>query len=57
MVSLHSRPIMGEPWRYQFYVDIDGHRDDATTARALEDVERRSAALVVLGAYPAARRS
>jgi prephenate dehydratase len=56
MVSLHSRPILGEPWRYQFYVDIDGHRDEPTTVRALEDVDRRSAALVVLGTYPAARR-
>ena len=28
MVSLHSRPILGEPWRYQFSIDIDGHRDE-----------------------------
>ena len=35
MTSLHSRPIMGQPWRYQFYVDIDGHRsDDARAPRA-----------------------
>ena len=26
MMSLHSRPIMGEPWRYQFYIDVVGHR-------------------------------
>jgi len=56
MVSLHSRPIAGEPWRYQFLVDLDGHRHDATVARAIEDVERRSALLVTLGTYPAAPR-
>jgi prephenate dehydratase len=56
MVSLHSRPLPGEPWRYQFYLDVDGHREEPTVARALEDVERRSALLVVLGAYPAAER-
>jgi prephenate dehydratase len=56
MVSLHSRPIHGEPWRYQFLVDIDGHRQDEVVVRALEDVERRSALLVTLGTYPAAPR-
>ena len=35
MVSLHSRPIPGEPWRYQFSIDIDGHRDEETVQRAL----------------------
>jgi prephenate dehydratase len=57
MVSLHSRPIPGEPWRYQFSVDVDGHPDEEAVARALGDVERRSALLVVLGTYPAADRS
>jgi prephenate dehydratase len=56
MVSLHSRPIAGEPWRYQFLVDVDGHRHDAVVARAIDDVERRSALLVTLGTYPAAPR-
>ena len=56
MVSLHSRPIPGEPWRYQFLVDVDGHRHDAVVARAIDDVERRSALLVTLGTYPAAPR-
>ncbi|MGI9116865.1 MAG: prephenate dehydratase [Gaiellales bacterium] len=54
MLSLHSRPIPGEPWRYQFLVDIEGHRDDPRIARALEDVRSRSAVLVVLGSFPAA---
>jgi len=57
MVSLHSRPIPGEPWRYQFSIDIDGHRDEETVQRALHDVERRSARVVVLGVYPTTTRS
>ena len=56
MVSLHSRPIPGEPWRYQFSLDIDGHRDEETMQRALADVERRSARVVVLGVYPTTAR-
>jgi prephenate dehydratase len=54
MQSLHSRPIPGEPWRYQFLIDIEGHRDDPRIERALADVASRSALLVVLGSFPAA---
>lgn len=54
MLSLHSRPIPGEPWRYQFLIDIAGHRDDPLVARALEDVRRRSARVVELGSFPTA---
>ena len=56
MLSLRSRPIPGEPWRYQFLIDIEGHRDNPQVARALEDVGRRSAVLVCLGSFPAAER-
>jgi prephenate dehydratase len=52
MTSLHSRPIMGEPWRYQFYVEIDGHRTDEAVLRALRDVGDRTAFLETLGSYP-----
>jgi prephenate dehydratase len=55
MQSLHSRPIPGEPWRYQFLIDIEGHRDDPRIERALADVTSRSALLVVLGSFPAAK--
>jgi prephenate dehydratase len=52
MTSLQSRPIMGEPWRYQFYVEIDGHRNDEKVLRALRDVGDRTAFLETLGSYP-----
>ena len=55
MTSLHSRPIMGEPWRYQFYVDVVGHRSSPRVLRALKDVSDRSAELHVLGSYPVSR--
>ena len=54
MQSLHSRPIPGEPWRYQFLIDIEGHRDDPRIERALADVKSRTALIVVLGSFPAA---
>jgi prephenate dehydratase len=55
MISLHSRPIMGEPWRYQFYIDVEGHRSAPRVLRALRDVAERSAELHVLGSYPVSR--
>jgi prephenate dehydratase len=55
ITSLHSRPIMGEPWRYQFYLDVVGHRSAARVLRALRDVDERSAELHVLGSYPVSR--
>jgi prephenate dehydratase len=55
MTSLHSRPIMGEPWRYQFYIDVVGHRSAPRVLRALKDVSDRSAELHVLGSYPVSR--
>ena len=55
MTSLHSRPIMGEPWRYQFYIDVVGHRSATRVLRALKDVSERSAELHVLGSYPVSR--
>ena len=55
MTSLHSRPIMGEPWRYQFYIDVVGHRSATRVLRALKDVAERSAELHVLGSYPVSR--
>ncbi len=56
MVSLHSRPIPGEPWRYQFLIDISGHQDDPQVRRALDDAAARSALLIRLGSFPAAER-
>ena len=55
MTSLHSRPIMGQPWRYQFYVDLEGHRGDERVRRALTDVAERASFLEVLGSYPVQR--
>ncbi len=56
MLSLHSRPIPGEPWRYQFLIDVEGHAADPQIARALDDVAARSALLVRLGSFPSAER-
>jgi len=54
MTKFESRPSRVALWEYLFFVDIEGHRDDANVASALAEVERIAGYLKVLGSYPAA---
>jgi chorismate mutase/prephenate dehydratase len=54
MTKFESRPSKVELWEYLFFVDIEGHRDDANVAAALEEVGRIAGYLKVLGSYPVA---
>ena len=54
MTKFESRPSRVALWEYLFFVDIEGHRDDAPVADALADVERIAGYIKVLGSYPAA---
>lgn len=54
MTKLESRPSYMGLWEYVFFVDIEGHRNDERVARALAQLEERSAFLKVLGSYPIA---
>ncbi len=54
LTRLESRPARHTLWEYVFFVDIEGHRDDAAVAQALAELGRRAAYLKVLGSYPVA---
>jgi chorismate mutase / prephenate dehydratase len=54
MTKFESRPSKIALWEYLFFVDIEGHRDDANVAAALEEVGRIAGYLKVLGSYPMA---
>ena len=54
MTKFESRPSRVSLWDYLFFVDIEGHRDDANVAAALAEVEKIAGYLKVLGSYPAA---
>jgi chorismate mutase/prephenate dehydratase len=41
-------------WEYVFYIDLEGHQQDARVAAALEGLRRKAPFLKVLGSYPAA---
>lgn len=54
MTRLESRPARHTLWEYVFFVDIEGHREDASVRAALAELGQRAAYLKVLGSYPLA---
>ena len=54
MTRIESRPSRQAMWEYVFYIDVNGHRDDADVAAALADLEGETFAVKVLGSYPKA---
>jgi chorismate mutase/prephenate dehydratase len=54
MTRIESRPSRQAMWEYVFYIDVDGHRDDAAVAAALAALEDKAFSVKVLGSYPRA---
>lgn len=54
LTKIESRPRRNRPWHYVFYVDFEGHWQDATVNRALLGLLTRTTFLKLLGSYPAA---
>ncbi|MDI1483800.1 prephenate dehydratase [Polyangium sp. y55x31] len=55
MTKLESRPSRRGLWDYLFFVDVEGHAEDAALRRALVELQARAGYLQVLGSYPMAR--
>jgi chorismate mutase / prephenate dehydratase len=55
MSRFESRPARQGGWEYFFYIDLQGHQDDAAVAAALEEIRRQAAFFKVTGSYPRAR--
>lgn len=52
MSSIESRPSVGQLWKYTFYINIDGHRDDEVVKKTLTKIEQNSSFFRILGSYP-----
>ncbi|MDB5809151.1 MAG: pheA [Betaproteobacteria bacterium] len=53
MSRLESRPARTGRWEYLFYVDIEGHQQDANVGQALRELTEKAAFIKNLGSYPA----
>jgi len=54
MSNIESRPSRRGVWDYVFFIDIDGHREDALVKEAIAEIEKTSAMVTILGSYPKA---
>jgi chorismate mutase / prephenate dehydratase len=54
MTRLESRPARTGQWEYYFYVDIEGHQQDAKVAKALAELRGKAPFVKIFGSYPAA---
>jgi chorismate mutase/prephenate dehydratase len=54
LTFIESRPSRRKNWEYVFFIDVDGHAQEAPLADALEELEKRCTLFRVVGAYPTA---
>lgn len=54
MTKIESRPARTGKWEYVFFVEVEGHAEDARMSAAIEAASTRAAELKVLGSYPVA---
>lgn len=56
LTKIESRPIRGELGKYIFFLDFEGHREEKIVTQALQEAEKQTLFLKVLGSYPRAEK-
>ena len=51
LTKIESRPLLGKPWEYLFYVDLQGSSEDEKVQRALAQLAESAEFVKVLGSY------
>ncbi len=54
LTRIESRPSQTDAWSYVFFIDFEGHVDDAPVQAALAELDGRVRDLKLLGSYPKA---
>lgn len=52
LTKIESRPSKRKAWDYYFFMDLEGHIQDAKIQKALHELEGRCKFLKILGSYP-----
>jgi len=53
---IEKRPSGQQNWKYSFFIDTEGHRDDTVMRMAIEQARNDCEEIIVLGSYPRATR-
>ncbi len=51
LTKIESRPLIGKPWEYFFYIDFIGSTEDTVIQRALSNLEEFTTFMRILGSY------
>ena len=51
LLKIESRPMPERPWEYVFYLDLEGHLDQAACAQAVEQLRETTEFVRILGSY------
>ena len=51
LLKIESRPLLGSPWEYLFYLDLAGHLNESRINKALDHLGELTSFLRVLGCY------
>ncbi|HIC90549.1 MAG TPA: prephenate dehydratase [Syntrophaceae bacterium] len=57
LTKIESRPMKTEPWKYVFFVDMEGHIEDKPIREAIEELKGKCTYLKHLGSYPRAEQN
>ena len=55
ILKIESRPLIGSPWEYLFYLDIEGKADNQVCQRALDHLQEFTTYFKLLGTYAEGR--
>ena len=51
LLKIESRPMPERPWEYVFYLDLEGHLEQAACAQAVEQLQETAEFVRILGSY------
>ncbi len=55
LTYIQSRPVIGKPWVYNFYVDFKGDKNDKNVKDALRLLKKSTKSIKILGSYKKAQ--
>lgn len=54
LLKIESRPLVGQPWQYRFYLDLSASLAAPATGEALDELRARVSEVHILGCYASA---